>query len=185
MQREFVWTADQICELFNSIMRRYPISAFLFWRVPSNGHDCVEAYQFLHAVSASGNRLQLARAHGSQQTTFVLDGQQRLTSLLVGLQGSYLDKQAIKGRVYQQTLTRNFTLTSSMTVGRPTPMAISFTNFASWTMPQSWPRATTGSKSVEYWMWIPKLASMGLYERYIQAISDVRGALGLPRMPTP
>ena len=27
LQREFVWTADQICELFDSLMRRYPISA--------------------------------------------------------------------------------------------------------------------------------------------------------------
>jgi hypothetical protein len=39
----------------------------------------------------------LAREHGTRDTTFVLDGQQRRTSLLVGLQGSYLDRLAAKG----------------------------------------------------------------------------------------
>ena len=96
MQREFVWTAAKICALFDSLMRRYPISSFLFWQIPVGEHEDVEAYQFLHSVSASGNRLHLAREHGTRDTTFVLDGQQRLTSLLVGLQGSYLDRLAAK-----------------------------------------------------------------------------------------
>ena len=43
LQREFVWTADQICALFDSLMRRYPISSFLFWQVPVDGRDDVES----------------------------------------------------------------------------------------------------------------------------------------------
>ena len=33
IQREFVWTPDQIIRLFDSILREYPIGAFLIWRV--------------------------------------------------------------------------------------------------------------------------------------------------------
>ncbi len=33
IQREFVWGADQIERLFDSLMREYPISSFLFWQV--------------------------------------------------------------------------------------------------------------------------------------------------------
>src|SRR5436853_2862813 len=81
LQREFVWTADQICALFDSLMRRYPISSFLFWHVPVEARDDVEAYEFLHTVSESGNRARMARMHGNREVTFVLDGQQRLTAL--------------------------------------------------------------------------------------------------------
>ena len=33
IQREFVWDTYQIERLFDSIMRNYPISSFLFWQV--------------------------------------------------------------------------------------------------------------------------------------------------------
>ena len=33
IQREFVWNTDQIVTLFDSLMRDYPISTFLFWQV--------------------------------------------------------------------------------------------------------------------------------------------------------
>jgi len=98
LQREFVWTADQICALFDSLMRRYPISSFLFWQVPPEARDDVEAYEFLHTVRESRNRARLARVHGNRDTIFVLDGQQRLTSLLVGLQGSYYDRKTKSGK---------------------------------------------------------------------------------------
>jgi hypothetical protein len=98
LQREFVWTADQICALFDSLMRRYPISSFLFWQVPAEGRDDVEAYEFLHTVNESRNRAKLARAHGNRDVTFVLDGQQRLTSLLVGLQGYYHGRKTKSGK---------------------------------------------------------------------------------------
>jgi hypothetical protein len=98
MQREFVWTEDQVCALFDSLMRRYPISSFLFWQVPVESRDDVEAYEFLHSVKESRNRASLARVHGKRDITFVLDGQQRLTALLVGLQGTYLGKKTKSGK---------------------------------------------------------------------------------------
>ena len=33
IQREFVWTEEQIIQLFDSILRDYPICSLLFWRV--------------------------------------------------------------------------------------------------------------------------------------------------------
>ena len=36
IQREFVWSQEQICALFDSLMRGYPIGAFLFWEVKKN-----------------------------------------------------------------------------------------------------------------------------------------------------
>jgi hypothetical protein len=98
MQREFVWTEDQVCALFDSLMRRYPISSFLFWQVPVESRDDVEAYEFLRSVKESRNRALLAKLHGKSDITFVLDGQQRLTALLVGLQGTYFGKKTKSGK---------------------------------------------------------------------------------------
>ena len=33
IQREFAWDTDQVVRLFDSLMRGYPIGAFLFWNV--------------------------------------------------------------------------------------------------------------------------------------------------------
>ena len=33
IQRKFTWNSDQICVLFDSIMRGYPINTFMFWEV--------------------------------------------------------------------------------------------------------------------------------------------------------
>ena len=32
-QRKYVWDQEQICDLFDSIMRGYPISTFMIWKV--------------------------------------------------------------------------------------------------------------------------------------------------------
>src|SRR5258706_13888682 len=98
LQREFVWTEDQVCQLFDSLLRRYPISSFLFWQVPIEERDDVETYEFLRTVKEARNRAQLARVHGRRDLTFVLDGQQRLTSLLFGLQGNYHGRKAKSGK---------------------------------------------------------------------------------------
>ena len=35
IQRPFVWGEDQICRLFDSILREYPISTLLVWKTTS------------------------------------------------------------------------------------------------------------------------------------------------------
>lgn len=89
LQREFVWGTDRVCELFDSLMRAYPISSLLTWKVPDDAREDVEAYRFLNEGSDFGAHNARERAYSAKELTFVLDGQQRLTSLLIGLKGTY------------------------------------------------------------------------------------------------
>ena len=89
LQREFVWDTTRICQFFDSLMRAYPISSLLLWDVPEEARENVEVYKFIDAASDLGRHNERDRAFGAETLTFVLDGQQRLTSLLIGLQGRY------------------------------------------------------------------------------------------------
>ncbi len=48
IQRKFVWSSQQICVLFDSIMRGYPINTFLMWDI-KNDHikNDYKFYEFL------------------------------------------------------------------------------------------------------------------------------------------
>lgn len=96
IQREFVWKQEQIVQLFDSILRGYPISSFLFWELKPENRDKWEAYTFISKGRDGGTHNTLASTHGVQHLTLVLDGQQRLTSLLIGLKGSYVAKKKHK-----------------------------------------------------------------------------------------
>lgn len=93
IQREFVWDTYQIERLFDSIMRDYPISSFLFWEVEK---DNIRKYQFYEFVRNYHERDNVhnpkASIDGENGITAVLDGQQRLTSLYIGLKGTYAYK---------------------------------------------------------------------------------------------
>jgi uncharacterized protein with ParB-like and HNH nuclease domain len=97
IQREFVWDHEQIAALFDSIMRGYPIGAFLFWHVAKEQFGQFVFYQFLrefHARDSYHNPT--ASPSGLGELTVVLDGQQRLTALNIGLLGSYAYKSKNK-----------------------------------------------------------------------------------------
>ncbi|MCR4313534.1 MAG: DUF262 domain-containing protein [Candidatus Roizmanbacteria bacterium] len=90
IQREFVWSHEKIEWLFDSLMRNYPISSFLFWEVKEKITKDYKFYKFIseyreryktHNDEISTDRLSSFKA--------ILDGQQRLTSLNIGLKGSY------------------------------------------------------------------------------------------------
>jgi uncharacterized protein with ParB-like and HNH nuclease domain len=94
IQREFVWPSEKIEWLFDSLMRGYPISSFLFWNVEGGSGPSYKFYRFLR------NFRQVYQIHNEEATvdglsnfTAVLDGQQRLTSLWIGLKGSYAYKE--------------------------------------------------------------------------------------------
>lgn len=93
IQREYVWHPDQIIQLFDSLMRNYPISSFLFWQLREENYDKWEIYQFIQNFHQAGTHNLSANSNGVQQLTLVLDGQQRLTSLLIGLKGTYTTKK--------------------------------------------------------------------------------------------
>lgn len=96
IQREFVWRPDQIVQLFDSLLRGYPISTFLFWDLNPENRDRWDIYRFIDNFHANETHNDLATTTGLQQVTLVLDGQQRLTSLLIGLKGSYTLKKKYK-----------------------------------------------------------------------------------------
>ncbi len=74
IQREFVWKPEQIVQLFDSIMRGYPISSFLFWRLDPGNYDNWQVFQFVQHASHNGTRSTLANINGVQDLTLILDG---------------------------------------------------------------------------------------------------------------
>jgi len=98
IQREFVWDPERIVMLFDSVLRGYPISSFLYWHLKHENADKWEFYDFVKHGSDRGARNKVANVSGVPNLTIVLDGQQRLTSLLIGLRGQYEFKKKY-GRV--------------------------------------------------------------------------------------
>lgn len=93
IQREFVWSTEQIEKLFDSIMRDYPINSFLFWKVEKKNTGKFKFYEFLRDYHQKDNRHNpKASLNGSDDITAILDGQQRMTSLYIGLKGTYAYK---------------------------------------------------------------------------------------------
>lgn len=94
IQRKFEWSHTQICVLFDSIMRGYPINTFMFWEVKDQSvKDSFRFYQFLERYCErfeENNPDFDTKGHGDFHA--VIDGQQRLTSLYIGLKGSYAYK---------------------------------------------------------------------------------------------
>ncbi|WQX43004.1 DUF262 domain-containing HNH endonuclease family protein [Helicobacter pylori] len=114
IQREYVWLkkADEkkIEQLFDSILRGYPIGSFLFWKLPkediakSDEQDSdklnFQLYQFI--TNYDERKPYNEKIHIEQircdDLYIVLDGQQRLTSLYIGLKGTRTLKK--KGAKY-------------------------------------------------------------------------------------
>lgn len=93
IQREFVWGQNQIEVLFDSLMRGYPIGTFLFWRVNKEGIDNFQFYEFLknyHDRDQFHN--DKVENLDKESIIAILDGQQRLTALYIGLMGTYAAK---------------------------------------------------------------------------------------------
>jgi len=81
-QRDVVWSADSVKKLWDSIYRFYPIGSVLIWKtdLPLHNHRRVGG----HVIS------------GDTQTrdfNYILDGQQRTTSLLMSLYGGEIEGQ--------------------------------------------------------------------------------------------
>lgn len=69
-QREFVWGKDQTARLIDSLIKGFPIGTFILWRTKDE----------LRYVRNIGN-VELPDTPEGESTYFVLDGQQRITSL--------------------------------------------------------------------------------------------------------
>lgn len=89
IQRNFVWEEDRITKLFDSIMRGYPLGIVLLWETyfDIKYREFEENYQ-------EESKLVFKDNTGNKRIKLVLDGQQRLQSLFIALNGS-LDGQKL------------------------------------------------------------------------------------------
>lgn len=85
IQRPFVWSEDQICRLFDSILREYPISTLLIWVTKSE----IRRRRFIDNWKGTLRLTDFYIPSDSKKKCLVLDGQQRLQSLFIALNGSY------------------------------------------------------------------------------------------------
>lgn len=69
-QRDFVWTKEQTAKLIDSIIKGFPIGTFIFWKTNEE----------LRHMKNIGNT-ELPDPPGGEAVNYVLDGQQRITSL--------------------------------------------------------------------------------------------------------
>lgn len=94
IQRKFTWSSSQICVLFDSIVRDYPVNTLMFWEVHKpEVKNSFRFYQFLERYCErfeENNPDFDTKGHGDFFA--VIDGQQRRTSLYIGLKGTYAYK---------------------------------------------------------------------------------------------
>lgn len=93
IQRKFVWPRWKIEHLFDSLMRNFPIGSFLFWELKKEKAKDYVFYSFLKDYDSRtpyNKRKEGSFRH--EEIIGVLDGQQRLSSLFLGLQGTHREK---------------------------------------------------------------------------------------------
>ncbi|MEI6090436.1 MAG: DUF262 domain-containing protein [bacterium] len=89
IQRPFVWKEDQIARLFDSILREYPIGTLLIWKTKSK----IRRRKFIDNYKMNIKLTDFYVTEDDRPKMLVLDGQQRLQSLMIGLLGSYEKKE--------------------------------------------------------------------------------------------
>ncbi|MBW6475122.1 MAG: DUF262 domain-containing protein [Anaerolineaceae bacterium] len=79
-QREFVWQQNNISKLWDSIFKFYPIGSILYWETDSylHTHRKLGGFEFPHDEDS---------VRKFKEWKYILDGQQRATSLLITLLG--------------------------------------------------------------------------------------------------
>ncbi len=89
IQREFVWKPEQIQRLFDSLMQGYPFGTFLLWKVQAENSSKYKFYDFVREYHERDNpHCPNLPDQINHTLTAVLDGQQRMTALNIGLCGS-------------------------------------------------------------------------------------------------
>lgn len=97
IQREFVWRPEQICRLFDSVMQGFPVGSFLFWKIEPKVSKDFRFFDFAREYHQRDNPHCPPLGKPPEGTVVaVLDGQQRLTALNIGLRGSLAVKEPNK-----------------------------------------------------------------------------------------
>lgn len=81
-QRDFVWSKEKSAKLLDSVVKGYPIGTFILWKTKEE----------LRALRNIGG-LELPRTPKGDFIQYVIDGQQRLTSLFASLKGLKIQRE--------------------------------------------------------------------------------------------
>lgn len=79
-QRDFVWPLTKTRELLDSMYKEFPIGTFFLWRAPADAPSLIRPLE----------ELSIPKPQSSADVAYILDGQQRLTSLFVAVNGTRL-----------------------------------------------------------------------------------------------
>lgn len=90
IQRNFVWKPEQVYTLFDSIMRDYPISTFLFWKQDGAFLKKAKIKKLEFVKTSKDQNKENTEISTAKEYFLVLDGQQRLTTLYLVLKGNYI-----------------------------------------------------------------------------------------------
>lgn len=83
-QREFVWEKEQSAKLIDSILKGFPIGTFIFWKTREE----------LRSYKEVGNH-KLPETPDGDYAQYILDGQQRITSLYAIRKGIRITKDGV------------------------------------------------------------------------------------------
>jgi uncharacterized protein with ParB-like and HNH nuclease domain len=100
LQRNFVWNRKRIESYFDSLYRSFPLGNFIFWNLENGLANRYPLYQFIREYnerSQEANPKPARNILSKSDLWAVIDGQQRLSSLYIGLTGTYKYKKAGKG----------------------------------------------------------------------------------------
>src|SRR6516225_3338244 len=89
LQRPYVWSPNQVTLLVDSLIRGWPFGTLLMWKVGTGELQNIPHRQFWRVVDRTSLRDSLAGDRKDPPASFhmVLDGQQRVQSLLLALGG--------------------------------------------------------------------------------------------------
>jgi uncharacterized protein with ParB-like and HNH nuclease domain len=97
IQRDFVWKQEQVYTLFDSIMRGYPISTFLFWKQEGEYLEKKKIKKLEFVKKTKDKNIENTEINSAKEYFLVLDGQQRLTTFYLVLKGNYI----IRNKLYE------------------------------------------------------------------------------------
>ena len=88
-QRDFVWSQEQTAKLIDSLLKGFPIGSFILWKTTDR----------LKSLKKIGGVV-LKEAQDKDYIYYVLDGQQRMTSLYLALEGIKVDDKNDYKNIY-------------------------------------------------------------------------------------
>ena len=96
-QREFVWGLGKVIDLMDSIYKGFPIGSFFYWKAD---RKYVTLFRDIKSLC-------LPSPAPEQELFFILDGQQRLTSIWVTFKGSVIQGATMPTSASISILRRN------------------------------------------------------------------------------